>query len=148
MAALPTWLNAFLTSINPSAVVLYGTDGTVLRPVLVGADGSLVGGVQQGSLTERSGSMTTGGTSKQMMAANASRKYLIIHNPSTIAGQNIAALEPLFIRFGAVAAGVNNGTAFELGSGGYFIQENAFVGTDAIQVNAATTSHRWIAAEG
>lgn len=102
----------------------------------------------QGTFTDLSGSMTTGGTSKTLSAANASRKYLLIQNPATLTGQNIAAAESLFIRFGASSAGVNNGTSLEILPGGVFESSGAFVSTEAIQVNAATTNHRWIAVEG
>lgn len=101
-----------------------------------------------GSVTERSGSVTLGGTSQQMMAANTSRKYLLIQNPSTTAGQNIATAETLFVRFGSTAATVNTGTSFEIVSGASLVMEGSFVSTQAVQVIAATTAHKWLAVEG
>jgi hypothetical protein len=102
----------------------------------------------QGTFTAQSGAMTAGGTSQTMMAANSSRKYLLIQNPATLTGQNIAAAESLFIRFGASAAGVNNGTSFEILPGGAFESAGAFVSTEAVQVNATTTAHKWVSVEG
>lgn len=122
--------------------------------VVVRADRSATAGVTvpvQGApvtLTERSGAMTTGGTSQQLAAANTLRKYLFIQNPVTLTGQNIAAAETLFVRFGATAAGVNNGTSIELVPGASITFEGNAIPTAAIQVNAATTAHRWIALEG
>jgi hypothetical protein len=104
-------------------------------------------GEQTGSFTERSGFIAAGGTSQQLAAANSSRKKIVIQNPLTAAGQNIAASESLYIRFGASAAGIDDGTSIEIPSGGSYISEPDFESTQAIQVNATTTNHRWIADE-
>lgn len=127
-------------------VVISGSNGTKDIKVLVNDDGSLATGGDKGSFTPRSGSITVGATSQQLMAANPKRKYFIIENPSTLTGQGIAGAELLFISFGAASAGINNGTAIEIGLGGVY-EQTAFISTDAIQVNATTTGHRWIAYE-
>lgn len=103
---------------------------------------------RRGSLTARSGAIAAGGTSQQLAAAAATRKYLLIQNPKSAAGQNIATPETLYIRFGASNAGVNDGTSFEIEPGGSLVMEGSFVSTEAIQVNAATIAHKWIAVEG
>lgn len=124
---------------NPMAVGLTATPTIDLGDVQTNA--------AQGTFTSLSGSITAGGTSQTLVAANATRKKIIIQNPATLTGQNIAAAESLFIRHGASAAGVNNGTSFEILPGGAWESGPEFVSTEAIQVNAATTNHRWIAVE-
>jgi len=91
------------------------------------------------------GALTAGGKPQQLAAANGSRKYLIVQNPSTGAGQNLKAAESLFIRFG-LDAGVNDGTSFEILPGSC-MEFDAVVSTEAVSVNAATAGHRWIAVE-
>ena len=100
----------------------------------------------QASFTDRSGSITTGGTSQQLAAINANRKRIIIENPASATGQNIATAESLFINF-TTAAGVNNGTSIELIPGGTFDSGSGPVSTQAITVNAATIGHVYIAKE-
>jgi hypothetical protein len=99
----------------------------------------------QVTFTSRNGSITTGGTSQQLAPANTSRQYLLIQNPTTAAGQGIAGQESLFIRFTS-AAGVNNGTSFEILPGASF-ELDTVVSTEAVEVNAQTSGHVWIAVE-
>lgn len=99
----------------------------------------------QGTLTDRSGTITTGGTAKQLMAANANRKYLLIQNPSTAAGQEIATAESLWINFTTNATTAR--PSIEVVSGGSIVMDK-FVSTELISVNAATAGHAWIAKEG
>lgn len=100
------------------------------------------------TLTERSGAIAAGGTSQQLAAANTARKYLLIQNLTSAAGQGIAVAENLYIRFGAVAAGIDNGTSIELSPGASLVFEDTAIPTQAIQVNATTINHRFIAVEG
>jgi len=102
----------------------------------------------QGALTARSSTIAAGGTSQQLAAANTDRRYLLIQNPASAAGQGIVTAETLYVRFGASAAGVNNGTSFELAPGASLVIEGGFVSTQAIQVNATTIAHAFIAVEG
>lgn len=102
----------------------------------------------RGRVVEKSGTITSGGTSQTMMAANPTRLYLLIQNPLTATGQGISAAESLFIRFGDTAATVNTGTSFELSPGSSLVMEGGFCCTQAVQVIAATTAHDWIAVEG
>jgi hypothetical protein len=80
------------------------------------------------------------------MALNNARSGLMIFNPATAAGQNIATAESLFINLHG-NAGVNDGTSYEVTPGGSFACPATSVPTNAISVNAATTNHRWIASE-
>src|SRR5579883_2211683 len=90
-----------------------------------------------------SGAIKTGGTSQQVLPQNLERKILIIQNPSTAAGQGIGATESLFVNF-TNAAGVNNGTSIELVAGASLQIVNP-APSDAINVNAATTGHVFVA---
>lgn len=96
------------------------------------------------AFTARSGNMTVGGTSQQLMAANAGRKYLFIENPST-------EVESLFLNFGA-AASLNAGVSpdsIELMPGGMWPNATSnTINTQQVQVNAATAGHKYIAFEG
>ena len=99
-----------------------------------------------GVYTDKSGAIAAGGTAQTLAAVNAARKRIFIQNPSTIAGQNIAALERLFINF-TTAAGVDTGASIELQPGQSFDTGAGGVTSELISVNAATTGHRWIAKE-
>lgn len=93
-----------------------------------------------GVLTDRSGTITTGGTAQNAMAANSSRKYLLIRNPTT-------ATAPLWFNF-TTAAVVTGSPSIRLDPGDSFIMESGFVSTEAISVIAATTGHAFTAKEG
>jgi hypothetical protein len=98
------------------------------------------------AVTDHSTAITVGGTSQILMPANAARKRLIIQNPFSPAGEGIASAEPIFFRFGA-AAGINDGSSFELYPGASYDSSDGPVFNGAIQFNAATTGHRVIATE-
>ncbi len=90
-----------------------------------------------GTLTDRSGTITLGGTAQTMMAANASRVYLLI--------QNQDATEDLWINFTTTA--VEDEPSIRLPALSGFVMETGFVSTQAVSVIAATTSHKWTAKE-
>lgn len=96
--------------------------------------------VPKGSLTDRSGTITVGGTAQNAMAENASRKYMLIQNPSD-------ATESLFVNFGADASAASASIELEPG-GAYSMPDSGFLSTQRVSVVAATTSHRFIAKEG
>jgi hypothetical protein len=102
----------------------------------------------QASFTDKSGAITTGGTSQTIVAANASRARVIIQNPCTATSQNIATAESFFINF-TTAASATAGSSIELLPCGVFDSAagNSLVTTEAITGVGATTSHRWIAKE-
>ena len=98
------------------------------------------------TLTNRSGTITTGGTSQQLVAANASRSYLLIVNLST---------DTLWISFGATAASAGQPSiplspAVSANSygGGAFTMEGSAISTDAVQIYGATTGDAFSAWEG
>ncbi len=95
-----------------------------------------VGG-SSGTLTNRSGSITTGGTAQQLMAANSSRKYLFVQNISS---------GDLWINFTTTA--VQDQPSLKLASGASFFMEGTFVSTELISIIGATTGQKFVAKEG
>lgn len=125
---------------NPS-----GTNCVQAQPV-TNPDGSLIGSAAVSPApraivapTDGSGTLTAGGTSQQVFAANAARIYLNCQNP-------VAASETLFINVGATAS--TTGGSFELGPGGTFSPPPGVTFTGTVSVNAATTGHRFICKQG
>ncbi len=113
-----------------------GADWT---PLLQGA------AVKQGTLTDRSGSITTGGAAQTLAAVNASRHYLLIQNPLSATTQGIATAESLFFNF--TATSVESEPSIELAPGDIFTMEGSAISTELISVVAATTGHKWAAKE-
>ena len=101
-----------------------------------------------GAVTERSGSITTGGTSQMLAPANTARKRIMVFNPQG-AGEGISTIEPIFIRFGASnAAGVNDGFSIAIMPGGPPWDSGAGpCPSDQINITAATAGHKFIALE-
>lgn len=91
-----------------------------------------------GTLTDRSGTITTGGTAQQAMAANTSRKYLLIQN---ISDTN------MWINFTTTAV-QDSPSILLLANGGSLAQEAGFVSTEAVSIICATTGKKWTAKEG
>lgn len=84
-----------------------------------------------GTLTDRSGTATT--TSTQMMAANASRRYLFI--------QNVSTTKTIWFNF--TTAAVATFPSITLPPGASFVMESSFISTEAIFVingSAGTTT--------
>ena len=93
-----------------------------------------------GTLTDGSGTVTTGGTSQQVFAADPNRHYLFCGNPR-------GAIEDLYINFTS-AASTTDGKSIDLGPGGTFWFEDNFISTEAVNVTAAGTGHAFICKEG
>lgn len=122
-----------------------GTEPSTQYPATVTQAGALVVAVTSSagsgiSITNRSGTLTTGSTSQQVMAANPSRSYLLVQNP-------VAATETLFVAAGYTATTVS-GQQLALAPGGTWIAQGPSTPTDAINVNAATSAHVFTAWEG
>jgi hypothetical protein len=96
----------------------------------------VVSGSSGGSLTDRSGSITTGGTAQQLAAANSSRSYFILQNIST---------GDLWFNFGVAA--VADQPSFKLAAGQSFAMEGSFISTQLISIIGATTGQKFVAKE-
>jgi hypothetical protein len=95
-------------------------------------------GPATGALTNRSGTITTGNTAQQVMAANSSRKYAYLLNPDT-------ATERLWFSFDATAVAASPSLYLDPGD---FYESGMFCPTGALSVIAATTAHPYTAKEG
>lgn len=94
-------------------------------------------GQQRGSLTDGSGTITTGGTSQQIFASNTARKYLLFVNVSS---------EDLWINFGTAA--VVTQPSIKVVPNGSFVMEGFFVSTQTVNVIGATTGSAFTAKQG
>lgn len=93
--------------------------------------------VARGTYTDRSGTITTGGTSQVLMAVNANRLGYLIQNPSS-------NIESIFVNFTDPATGA--GDSIEIAPGGSLPSNLAF-STEAINIVAATTGTAFVAKE-
>ena len=89
--------------------------------------------------TDLSGAIATGGTSQPFAAADTSRRYLRITNPS-------AASESLWVNDKGVAASAADGKSFEITAGERY--EWLLPPTTAVSVVSATTGHKFEGAGG
>lgn len=93
-----------------------------------------------GALTDGSGTVTTGGTSQQVFAANTARLFLSCQNPVT-------ATETLFVNIGAAAS--TTGGSFEIAPGAYREFTGAgLIPSGTINITAATSGHRFVCKQG
>lgn len=95
------------------------------------------GGTTTGPLTDRSGTITSGGTSQQVAAANSSRKYFMLQNISD---------ETMWIDFGVSA--VQDTPSIKITTGGAFFAEGSFVSDQVINIISATTGKKFVSKEG
>lgn len=112
-------------------------DGDAVSLLTDAAGRALVQQVPAGTLTNRSGSITLGGTAQQLAAANTARRYLFV--------QNISAGD-LWINFTTTA--VADQPSIQMPSGATFDMEGSFVSTEAISIIGATTGQKFVAKEG
>lgn len=87
-----------------------------------------------GTYTDRSLSVTLGGTAQNIVASNTARRSLLVQNPSS-------EIESIFVN--PTGAATSAGDSIELAPGGSI----TLATTQAISVLAATTSHKVIAKE-
>lgn len=113
-------------------------------PVVIASDQSAVktSGAINVTPTDCSGSITTGGTAQNALAAQTTLHGLTI--------MNIDTTEPLWISFTTTAAASTAGsfplqaaTATTFASPGSFTTPNGFGTNHALSVIAATTGHKW-----
>lgn len=138
MAATDSFIgNVGITVPLPAGSSALGSVGvTSLPPIPAGA--SLIGSVTSlptnSALTDVSGNITTASVSQQVVAANASRKYLFIQNNSAGA---------LGINFtGAATLGQGS---IQLAAGASFVMESGFVSTEAVNIIGATAGQVYTA---
>jgi len=89
--------------------------------------------------TDRSGTITTGGTAQQAAAANATRKYLFIQNPSGSGGT---------LWFSTLATAVAASPSIELPAGASYENPPHFCPTGAVSVIHGTTNAKYTVREG
>lgn len=122
------------------SVIVVPTNAASQQSVQLAAGTASIGTVTTtptaGTLTNRSGTITVGGTAQQLMAANASRKYLFIQNLST---------ENMWINLTTTAT--TGQPSIKLLPNGVFSMEGAFVSTESVSVIAATTGSAYTAKE-
>jgi glutamate/tyrosine decarboxylase-like PLP-dependent enzyme len=113
--------NGPAAAVNSQPVVL-ATDATLPLPTGAGE-------------TDRSGSITAGGTAQTIMAANAARKYFEL--------QNLDASNALYFRKDGSPAVVGASGSFALTAGGFYSGQS----TGAVSVIGATTGQKFSAVE-
>ena len=89
------------------------------------------------TLTDRSGTITAGGTAQQAMAALATRKYLLLQNISDTA-----------MWFNFTTTAVADSPSLYLPVGASFVMEGSLVSTEAVSIFCVTTGKKWTAKEG
>jgi hypothetical protein len=102
--------------------------------------------IAPGVFVDRSGKITTGGTSQTAIPANGNRRRLIIQNPATAGSQGIGTAENLFVNFTLGASGTA-GSSIELLPGGSYDTDSGPCTTEQINIVAATTNHQYLAKE-
>lgn len=117
------------TAGTPSVDVLTVQGAPSMTPISVSAS--------LGALTDRSGSITSGGAAQQLAAINSTRKYLVIQNTSNA---------DLWYSFTTTAT-VGGAGSYRLPAGATFISDIQFVSTQAVSIIGATTGQTWTASE-
>lgn len=100
--------------------------------------GNLTPAPLRGALTDRSGTVTAGGASQQLCAANAARKYLYVQNNST---------GDLWVNWTTVAAASQPSQKIPAG-GAYSWPDAGFISTEAVNIIGASTGQAFTAKEG
>lgn len=118
--------------ITDTSIIINPTTGAAYTALPVTISGSSVNATK----TDKSGSITTGGTAQTLMASNSSRKGWEIQNTSTG--------DLWFNEIGSTA--VQASPSFKLEAGGSAIYESA-VTTTAISIIGATTGQTFTARE-
>jgi hypothetical protein len=99
----------------------------------------------RGPMTDRSGTITTGGSHQTLAAENLNRNYLLVVNVSNTT---------LWVNFGVNATGASPSIPLQAASsdgaadGGVLVFEGTFVPTDSVSIYGATTGKAFVAKEG
>lgn len=108
-------------------------------PVVIASDQSTLAvsnNGTDGAFTDGSTTITLGGTSQQIFAANATRKYLII--------QNISDTD-MNVNFGSAAT---TSTMLLPSMGSSFVMEANFISNQTVNIICATTGKAFVAKQG
>jgi hypothetical protein len=89
-----------------------------------------------GTVTDRSGTITSGGTAQSLMGANVTRKYLLIQNTGD---------KNLWFNFTTTA--VQDQPSCKLPPNAAFVLEGSFISTEAISIIGPTTGKSFTAKE-
>jgi hypothetical protein len=123
-------------------MAIYDREADATRVILVGSAGaagagSVVASVPSGALTDKSGTITAGGTAQVAAAANSSRKYLFLQNPTGAPGS---------LWFSTTATAVAASPSVELVPGASY-ETGSFVPTGAVSIIGATTGQAFTGRE-
>lgn len=145
-ASVPVVLTAAqLSTLTPLTTVgVTGTFWQATQPVSVATLPALAAGTNtigavlptRGTFTDRSGTITAGGTSQTLAGANSSRTYLEIQNLST---------GDLYVNFTSAASA--GGSSFKVPAGGSWFTPPNGVTTEAVTIYGATTGQAWVSKE-
>ncbi len=125
-----------------------GTAAIAINPSPLGWTQPAGATITSANITDRSGSISSGGTAQTAISANASRVHLVIQNYSTAALQGVAAAESLFVSFTGTALCSGGANTFEIPPGGSIETGGSTpVSTQAVSVCAASTGHLFAAGE-
>jgi len=137
-SALQTTGNTSIASIDTKTPALGQAAMGASQPVVIANDQTSIPVTPgRGAVTNRSGTITAGGTAQTLAAVNASRKYLII--------QNVSAGD-LWINFTTTA--IVGQPSVKIGPDASFVMEASFVSTELISIIGATTGQAFAAKEG
>lgn len=101
--------------------------------------------VTQGALTDKSGTITAGGTAQVLAAAKSDRRYLMIQNLSTgVLWVNTTGTAAV----GQPSIALKACTVLNDGTGGAIVFEGSFIPTGAVSILGATTGQPFAAREG
>ena len=136
-----------ITGLQTDLDTLAGTVGSVPQPTAITTFSQpVVGGSEvsksnpvpvsgaSGALTDVSGTITTGGTSQVLQAAQTTRKYIMIQNISS---------GNLYLNF--TSAATTGEGSYELLPNGVFTMEGNFVSNEAINIIGATSGQAFTA---
>ena len=129
-----------LTILNPSSSASIGTVSVSNFPTSFNVGNfpaSQVVQGYQGTFTDGSSTIATGGTAQTVFASNASRRYLLIQNNSS---------SDLWINFTTTA--VQSQPSIRLVSYAIYVLEGNFVSTEAVSIIGATTGQAYTAKQG
>jgi hypothetical protein len=125
------------TSVSGSAPTVSVTIQPAYGVTDIGIPGTVNTAPVQGTLTDRSGTITTGGTAQVLAASNTTRKYLFIQNNS---------IAPLWYNFTTTAAQSQPSVQLAAGASMYF--GGPYITTEAVSIIGATTGQAFTAKEG